>query len=262
MDTRIKNYVGIAVIAGIVLSVAIGFRYVNSFSKSVTPNRSFSVSGEGKIVAVPDIAELSFGVLTEGGKNLASLQKENTAKVNRIIAFLKENGIEEKDIRTQFYNISPRYQYFSCPPPRPIKDGIQTSMPCPPQEIVGYTINQSVSVKIRQLDKTGDILARVVEKGANTVSGPVFTVDDPTELQNKARMEAVAQAKEKAKAVAGAGGFRLGKLLSLNEGISLPSPISAQFYSKGGYGGEFIDAAIEPGSQEIRVNVTLVYEIK
>lgn len=257
MDTKIKNYLGYTVIAGIALSVVAGFWYVGSYSKSIPPTRSFSASGEGKVVAVPDVAQLSFGVLTEGGKNIADLQKENTEKVNRIIAFLKEKGVEDKDIKTQFYNISPRYSYFSCPPSVTREE----QMSCPPPEIVGYSINQSVSVKIRDINKAGDIVAGVVEKGANTVSGLNFTVDDPTELQNQAREEAISEAKEKAKAVAKAGEFRLGKLISIQEGVFFPQPMPLAF-GIGGKGGDFGGPSIEPGSQEVKVNVTLTYEIK
>lgn len=266
MDTKIKNYLGVSVIVVLFLWTVVGFWYVSSFSKSATPERSFSVSGEGKVVAVPDIAQFSFGVLTEGGKNLASLQTQNTDKVNRVTTFLKENGIDAKDIKTQFYEITPRYQYFTCPPPRTVADdAMQTSTPCPPSEIVGYTINQSVSVKIRELSKTGDIVAGVVEKGANTVFGPTFTVDDPTKLENQARTEAIAQAKEKAKIMAEAGGFRFGKLVSIQEGVYTPQFFGRyEAFALSDKGGDLSlpAPAIEPGSQEIIVNVTLAYEFK
>ncbi len=260
MNTKLKNYLGTAITAALFLFVVASFWYVGSYSKSVAPNRIFAASGEGKAVAVPDIARLSFGVITEGGKNLADLQKENTEKANHIIVYLKEGGVDEKDINTESYNISPRYQYFSCPPPRDKEEAV----PCPPSEIVGYSINQSIAVKIRDLNKTGDILTGVVKRGAISVSGPTFAVDDPTELQNKARAEAIAKAQEKAKAVAKAGGFRLGKLISISEGVSFLPPTPAPFErfavgKSGDFGGS---PAIEPGSQEIRVNMTLTYEIK
>lgn len=257
MDTKIKNYLGIAIIAALLLGTIASFWYVRSFAKSVSPARNFSVSGEGKAVAVPDIAELSFGVLTEGGKNLAQLQKDNTGKVNTVLAFLKESGMDEKDMKTQSYNITPRYQYYSCPPPK-AQGGYA---PCPPSEIAGYSIEQSVLVKIRDLSKTGDILEGVVERGANAISGPTFTVDDPTTLEHQAREEATFKAKEKAKAISAAGGFRLGKLLSFQEGIYFPSPVSERFFEKGGYGGDSTAIDIEPGSQEVRASVTLTYEI-
>src|SRR3989344_7039023 len=213
MDNKIKNYLGIA------LAVAAVW-YAWSFSESVRPDRNFQVQGEGKVTAIPDVAEISFGVTTEGGKNLADLQEQNAEKANAIIVFLKQSGIDQKDIKTQYYNISPHYQYCSCP----VSESGEAK-PCPPSEIVGYTISQSVSVKVRELSKTGDILAGVVDNGANTVSGPSFTVDDPTELQNQARAEAIAKAKSKALAVAKAGGFRLGKISSIQEGISYPFPV-------------------------------------
>lgn len=262
MDAKIQNLLGISIISALLLFVAVSFWYVASFSKSAVPQRTFQVQGEGKVVAVPDVAELSFGVLTEGGKNLSALQKQNSEKVNAIIAFLKEQGVEEKDIKTQSYNISPRYQYYSCPPViLKGEESAPVSRPCPPSEIIGYSVSQSTLVKVRDLDKAGDIVAGVVDRGANTVSGPTFTIDDPAQLENEARAEAIKKAKEKAQAIAQASGFRLGKLLTIQEGISYPQPIP--FYAiEQAKGGETTPPQIEPGSQEVRANVTLTYEIK
>lgn len=254
MDTKIKNYLAISIILSLFVLASISFWYVSSFSESILPQRSFSVSGEGKVVTIPDVAEFSFTIVTEGGKNLANLQKENSEKANQIISFLKENDTDPKDIKTQYYNISPRYQYSSCP-------GAETVTVCPPPEIVGYTITQGISVKIRRIDKAGDILSGVVERGTNTVSGPNFVVDDPTNFQNQAREQAINKAKEKAKTIAKAGDFKLGKLISITEGLSYP-PIffaeSADFAKIGA----METPTIEPGSQEIKITATLTYEIK
>ena len=247
MDNKIKNYLGIA------LAVAAVW-YAWSFSESVRPDRNFQVQGEGKVTAIPDVAEISFGVTTEGGKNLADLQQKNTEKANSIIAFLKQSAIDEKDIKTQYYNISPRYQYYSCP----VSESGEAK-PCPPSEIVGYTISQSIAVKVRELSNTGDVLAGVVANGANTVSGPSFTIDDPAKFQNEARAEAIAKAKEKASAIARAGGFRLGKMVSIQEGVSYPFPV---MYETAALGKGGASPSIEPGSQDITINVTIVYEIK
>lgn len=232
------------------------FWYVNAYSRSVVPERTFTVSGEGKIVAVPDIAQLSIGVLTEGGKNLTDLQKQNSEKINKIISYLKEQGINEKDIKTEYYNISPRYQSTPCPVY--LQTYPEIIRPCSPgsPEIIGYSISQNLSVKVRDLSKAGNILGGAVERGANTVYGPNFTIDDPVGLQNQAREEAFKQAREKAKTMAKAGGFRVGKLVSINEGFSGP-PIIYGLEAKGGAG-----PSIEPGSQEIIVIITLTYEIK
>jgi len=258
MSNEIKNYLGITAIGAIVLFLVISFWYVNSYSKTVAFQRTFTVSGEGKVVAIPDIAEFSFGVLTEGGKDIAALQKENSEKINKIISFLKDSGIEEKDIKTQYYNISPRYQNFSCPIFQNEKPGV-----CPPAEIIGYSISQSVLVKVRDINKAGEIVAGVVDRGANNVWGPNFSVDDSSQFQAQARQEAINKAKAKAEAIAKAAGFKLGKLISIQEGVNFPLWMRSSYaFSQNGKGGNDSFAYIEPGSQEISVSVTLNYEIK
>lgn len=240
------------------------FIYAGAYADSIQPGsyRSFSVSGEGKVTAVPDIASFTFSVITEGGKDLGSLQKENTEKMNKAIDFIKENDVEAKDIKTSNYNLSPRYQYFDC-------SRLSTSgaKPCPPPEIVGYTINQTVSVKVRDFSKIGEIMSGVVSVGANNVSQLSFGIDDQTMVEAGARSEAIMKAKAQAKLVAQAGGFNLGRLLSIEEGSNYYRPIAytakAMDASVGSGGLEMAPApSIEAGSQDVVVNVTLRYEIK
>jgi hypothetical protein len=263
MSSRIKNIFGLVAIAALlVLTFAVN-RYVDSYSQSIEPGsfRSFAVSAEGEVVTVPDVAEFTFSVLTEGGKNIADLQKQNTDKMNAAIGFLKSQGVVEKDIETKTYNLTPRYQSYSCGTPRLLPDGEVS--PCPPPEIAGYSIHQTVGVKIRDFSKIGPVLGGVVQKGANSVSELSFTVDDPESLQDEAREEAIAKAKEKAKSVARAGGFDLGRLLSIDEGGGY-APVP--YFARAGFGGELADSksipTIEPGSEEIKVTVTLRYEIE
>jgi uncharacterized protein YggE len=253
MNKKIKNCLGIAIIAVLVIFALSGAVYVYFYSKWAQPSsyRSFSVSGEGKAVAVPDIARFTFSVITEGGLGLGDLQLTNTTKTNKVLEFLTSKGIDKKDIKTEGYNLTPRYQYFDCR-----KNGV-----CPPAEIVGYSVSQMVSVKIRDFAKIGELLSGVVANGANSVSELSFTIDDPTEVQNQAREEAIAKAKVKAEAVAKAGGFSLGKLLSIEEG-GLYAPMAMEkSYGIGG-GGVSSVPTVEPGSQEITVNMTLSFEIK
>lgn len=261
MNDRLKNYFWLAATVALFAGAYSAMSYVDSYSKSIEPStfRSFATTGEGKIVAVPDVANFTFSVITQGGKNVADLQKQNTEKVNKIIDFMKKNGVESKDIKTEGYNLEPRYQYFNC-----MGDG----RACPPPEIVGYSVTQTVSVKARDFNKTGDLLAGAVGNGANSVSSLNFTVDDPTQLQNKAREEAISKAKQKARDIARAGGFKVGRLLSIDEGGSYPVPMFDRLSeAKGGFGGglesmPFPAPTLEPGSQDIVVNVTLRYEIE
>ncbi len=263
MNDKFKNYFWVAATVALLAGSYGVISYVKSYAKSIQPSsfRSFAVSGEGKAVSAPDVAEFSFSVISEGGKNVAELQKQNTEKVNKAIDYVKSQKVEAKDIKTVGYSVEPRYQYFSC-------YGGDGGKPCPPPEIVGYSVSQTVTVKARDFSKVGDILTGVVQNGANSVSSLNFTMDDPTAAENQAREEAIRKAKEKAKDVAKAGGFRLGRLISIEEGYSGGVPIYSRLetLSKGvGGGNDTVSLpapAIEPGSQETMINVTLRYEIE
>lgn len=258
-----KYVAPVAIIAMLAISYGV-VTYARAYANyNQYPSRSFSVTGEGKAVVVPDIGEFRFSVLTEGGNDLGKLQKDNTDKVNKAIAYVKSQGVEAKDIKTAGYNVNPRYEYASC------DKGI-----CPPPKIVGYTVSQDVTVKIRKFDAVGEVLAGVVQNGANSVSELTFTVDDKTKIQNEARAEAIKMAQEKARSVAEAGNFRLGKMVSLYEDMN-PAPMYAYGMGAGGSersqsgGGSDMAApqavptpTIEPGTTEITVNVNVTYEIK
>ncbi len=257
MDNKIKNYLGLAIIASVVILSIATIVYVIYYGQSVQPSsfRSFIVAGDGKAIAIPDVAEVTFGVITQGGKQIADLQKENSQKANKIINFLKDTGVEAKDINTQNYNLDPRYQYYDC--------SYQSSAkPCPPPDIVGYNITQTVLIKIRDFEKIGDIMAGIIKNGANTISQLSFAVDNPTVFQNQARAEAIKKAKQKAESIAAAGGFKMGRLLSIDESSYAPTWRMQDSYGGGVGGGEFAAPTIEPGSQEITANVTLKYEIR
>jgi uncharacterized protein YggE len=249
----IKNiFVSVATLAVLIFSFSV-FWYVASFNNFKEPTRTFSVSGEGKVFAVPDVAFFTFSLITEGGKELGSLQEQNSKKANRVISFLKEKGVKAEDIQTRSYNIEPRYQYFSC-----------EKGPCLPPEIVGYRVIQNVGVKVRDFSKTGDLLAGLVENGANSVSNLSFEIDDLAKVQNEAREKAIKQAQTKALAIARAAGFKLGKLISVNEGYSSPPvPLYERSTTLESLPSMPKEApTIEPGSQEVRIQVNLTYEIK
>ena len=263
MDTKIKNYLTYAIILTLAIFSYAIVVYVKSYSKSIEPSsfRSFSASGEGKTISIPDVAQFTFNIITEGGKDIAKLQKENTDKANKAIAFVKSKGVEAKDIKTQNYNLNPRYQYYSCNP-RTL-DNTEVK-PCPPPENVGYTINQSEIDKIRDFSKIGDIIGGVVESGANSVSQLSFAIDDLAAVKNQAREDAIKKAKESAKLIAKAGGFEIGRLLSIEESGYTPQPVYYQSIKNTFSAGasEMASPAIEAGSQEITVNVNLRYEIE
>ena len=262
MSNRIKDLIGVAAIGGVVVFAYAAWVYVDAFSKSIQPSsfRSFSVSSEGEVVAIPDVAQFTFQVITQGGVDIANLQTQNVEKTNSAIAFVKSQGVQDKDVKTQNFSLDPRYQYYNCSP-RPL--GVEVA-PCPPPEIVGYTVTQTVLVKVRDFAKIGAIVSGVVDNGANSVSQLSFTIDNPDKIESDARAQAIQKAKEKAEAVAKAGGFSVGRLLSIQEGggpIYYPLYDQALEYGKGGAVPSAPAPTIEPGSQEVKIFVTLVYEI-
>lgn len=259
MNQKLKDLIGMVLILVMIVTMISAYRYVGFYGQSVSSSaRSFSVRGEGKLVAVPDVAVFSFEVISQGMgvKDVSKLQAENTKKVNEAIEFVKVSNVSDEDIKTESYSLEPRYEYYPC----------VGSGPCRPAEIVGYTIRQSVSVKVRDFEEIGGLLTGVVNKGANSVSNIQFTIDDPSQLRAEARAEAITKAQTEAKNIAKAGGFSLGNLLSLDE--SWPYYDTRQVYGMGGdY--EYADQIktptapnIEPGSEEITVTVNLRYEIR
>lgn len=265
MSSNIKNYLGIAGIIAVLLIAYAAVNFAGAFGRMSPPSATFSVQGDGKVVVVPDIARFSYSVITEANnKDIGKLQDDNAKKGNAIIDFLKKNGIAAKDIKTEGYNISPRYQYYECGPVYPLSKTTEPRV-CPPAEIVGYSVTQSVSVKVRDFKKISDLLAGVANLGANNLSSLSFEMEDPDEPRNQARAEAIKEAREKAEEVAKAGGFRLGRLIEVSEsGLEQPFYRGAYDMTLQSNAKEVAATApsVEPGSQDVEVTVTLRYEIK
>ena len=218
------------------------------FAESFVPSRTFSVNAEGKVVVSPDIAKLSFSVVSEG-PDPEKLADENNKKMNEAIAFVKEQGIEEKDVKTTQYNLSPRYSYDR-----------QTGK----SYIYSYELTQTIFVKIRDFAKIGKILAGLPEYGINQISSISFEVDEPENYLAEARTEAFQKAKEKADKMAKDARVKLGRIINFGEyqGGTVP-----RYEALGIGGGETLaksitPPSIEPGSQEITVQVTVTYEIR
>jgi len=217
------------------------------YARSLPPTRTVVVSGTGKAVGIPDKATVNFSVVSTGS-NPAKVQEQNTKTMNDIIAYLKEQGMEEKDIKTSGYNLSPKYSYNQ-----------ETGK----SDIYGYELNQTVTVTVRDLGKVGTVIGGLGQRGINQIGSLYFEVENKDELLAQAREEAFAKAKEKAKEMASAAGVRLGKVVYFSESGGGTPPI---YYGKAagyGMGGDSVASPqIEAGSQEINVEVSVTYELK
>lgn len=210
---------------------------------SQTPH-TIMISGEGKVTALPDIAVIALGTQIER-RTVAAAQQENTAAMNKLRERLKTLAIPSADITTSQYTVYPQYDYAA---------GRQT--------LRAYQVTQQLTVKIRDFEKISAVLATVGELNLNQVGGLSFTVDDPERFRQAARLKALAQAKQKAQALAAGADVRLGRIVTFAEEAAggLPPVYARAAYGLGG------DAAlapiVEPGSQDIVVVVTVGYELE
>lgn len=206
--------------------------------------REISITAEGKATVVPDIALLRAGVTTEGSA-VEKIVAENNTKMNAIIEAIKGLGVEEKDIKTTNYSLTPRY------------DWLETG-----RVFRGYTLNQEISIKVRDFEKIGDVLEVSTSNGGNLIGNLQFTVDDQEKVKALALEDAIANAKEKAQSIAQASGLKLKKVVNIYESGVTP------YYGVGG--AMTMDAKMESsvappiqaGEQEITVNVTLIYRVR
>lgn len=231
------------------------YRYVGS---GVTATNTITVTGNGEVFAVPDRATFTVSVREEA-EDVAGAQDKSTAKINAIIAYLKEAGVEEKDIKTQSYNVNPKYEYtqaactnFSCPPSN--------------QKLVGFEVYQTLEVKVQDPKKAGELLTGVGGKGASEVSSLSFTVEDEDALRAQAREQAISEAKEKADALAKQLGVSVVRIVGFYEDAGGYPPMPYAY----GKGGVAMDAALESrvaptlptGENKIVSNVNVTYEIR
>jgi len=210
----------------------------------------FSVTGSGTVYAKADIANIEVGLKTGTKKTAAEATKDSTAKMNDIITAVKSLNIDEKDIKTSGYSLNPVYNWT--------KDK--------GQELIGYEVTQNITLKIRDLSKIGDVIAKTTEKGANQIGNISFTIDDEYELKNQARELAIEKAKEKAMMIAEQSGMKLGDVKSVYESqASVPTPVyytNAKLDMASSAGEGLSSPEIQSGQNEIKVEATLVYEVK
>lgn len=210
----------------------------------------FTVTGSGTVYAKADIANIEVGLKTEAKKTAAEATIESTKKMNDIVAELKKLNIEEKDIKTSNYNLSPVYNYTN-------QKG---------QELIGYEVTQNLTLKIRDLTKIGDVIAKTTEKGANQIGNINFTIDDEFALKNQARELAIVKAQEKAVLIAKQSGMKLGRVKGVFENSDSTLPIRYDYTNAkmdlSAGGAEMSAPSIQSGQNEIKVEVSLIYEIK
>ncbi|HUC01976.1 MAG TPA: SIMPL domain-containing protein [Candidatus Paceibacterota bacterium] len=237
-----------ALIAALILVVlGVGLPVLVQWGASVPPARTVTVTAEGQTTATPDLAEITFSVVSTG-QDPQSLTTDNTNKMNTAIQFLQAQNIASSDIATTGYDLEPAYNYDN------------TSQR---NYITGYTLTQTVTVKIHDLSNVATVLGGLAPLGVNQVGGVDFTFNDPNEYLAVARADAMNQAEQKAQQLASEAGVPLGAVINVSENGIIPQPVP-MYAMAASAGGVAVNSApnIQPGSQDITDNVTITYALR
>ena len=201
------------------------------------------IVAEGEVDRQPDLVTIGAGVVTQAATASEALA-ENARRMTATVAALRRAGVADRDIQTSSINLNPQYRYGENVPP----------------VITGYQASNQVSVRFRDVKRSGAILDTLVAQGANQINGPSFALDQPDAALDEARVQAIAKARARAELYAKAAGLRVGRILSIREGDAAappPQPMVMSMRSK-----MESDTPIQAGEQKLVVAVTVSFELQ
>lgn len=199
------------------------------------------LSADGEVHAMPDMATITVGVQTEA-PTAAEAMRLNAEKMTRVMAALRQAGLEPRDIHTSQLNLSPRY------------DEPQNQ----PRRLAGFDASNQVTIKLRDVARVGPVLDAAVAAGGNTIWGISFGLQDPKPLQDQARLEAVRALQAKAELYARAVGHPIARLVSLSESGGYSPPMVQEVVVTAA---RFQSTPVAPGELTVRASVSGVYEL-
>ena len=231
------------------ISIANKVKESKYIGQEVESKNTITVSDTGIVYAAPDLVLVNFSVATEA-KTVEQSMAENAEKMNGIIDSMKQEGVEDKDLKTTNFSIYPLYEY----------DRSSSIWPEGKRILAGYEVSQTLEVKIRDLEKVSVFMQNAVDSGANQVGSLQFTVDDQDSFKKDAREEAIGKAKLKAQELAEQLGASLGRIIDFSEGESSPVFRYSTADMEVGMGGGGVPE-IEAGENKIEITVSITYEI-
>ncbi len=216
-----------------------------------TGNTLLTLSAEGRSTRAPDVAVFSAGVATSG-KTAGEALAANAARMNAVFAALKRAGIADKDIQTSNLSLNPVYADTSRQPKNPLDQVV------PP--VIGYQVNNTVTVKQRKLGEFGKVIDTLVEAGANQVNGPSFEMDNADAALDEARAQAMTAARARAALYAKAAGLKVVRILTITEsgGYSPPRPV---MYAKMAMADMAAPSPVAAGEVSLSTNVSVLFEL-
>lgn len=193
----------------------------------------------------PDMATISAGVTSQAQTATEAL-RSNSAQMRRVIERIKALGVDEKDIQTSGISLNPRYDYDRADQRQVFR---------------GYQVSNRVSVKLREIDRTGEVLDALVAAGATDIGGPNFSIEDDTEAREVARRRAMERARQRAASYAAMAGYDGLRLLEINETIAGRGPIPPVMRDVAEQSIRVTAAPVEPGMVRTGISLTVKYEM-
>ena len=200
------------------------------------------VIASGEVSAVPDIATIGAGVVTQAA-TAATAMSDNARRTAATVAAIRKAGVADRDIQTTAISLNPQYRYADNQPP----------------VITGYQASSRVSVRFRDIKAAGPILDSLVAAGANQIDGPALSIDRPEPLLDQAREKAIAAARARAALYARAAGLRVTRIVAISEGSydAIPRPMQMMMARAK----ESADSSIEAGEQKVAISVSVTFEL-
>lgn len=211
------------------------------------PQWQVSVSGQGKVSYEPDLANVTLGVQVDRAAQPQDALRQLNEKINQVLAAAKNAGIPEADIQTQSYSLYPQYDYI---------ENVST--------LAGYTANQQLIIRVRDIKKDKDAVSRVIaqtsQAGVNQIVGITFDVSNLNDLKQEARLKALSDATAKAANQAQAAGVELKRVVGWWENLVQAPGIPTPYLD--GKGGMDSGPSVPSGTQEVVVEIGLTYLLK
>jgi uncharacterized protein len=217
-------------------------------AQSVETRSIINVSANGEAALAPDIAYLQLSVLREGATAKEALAANNAAMAE-VLAAMKAFGIAERDLQTSGFSVNPVYVY-------PKAEEAQT-----PPKIVGYQVQNSLSVRVRELERLGEVLDQAVTLGVNSGGNVTFGNDNPDAALETARVSAMKKAVAKATLLVEAAGAKLGKIVSISENFDRPMPIAMMAKASMDLAAAPESVPVASGENSYSVTVNVAFEI-
>ncbi|HST45739.1 MAG TPA: SIMPL domain-containing protein [Luteimonas sp.] len=203
-----------------------------------------SVSAQAEASRAPDVATLSTGVVTQAADANAAL-RANAEQMQKVMAAVRAAGIAERDVQTSGINVNPQYRYAENQPP----------------VITGYQASNTVSLKVRDIARLGDVLGALVDSGANQVNGPSFEIDEPEAVYDEARRAALEKARGRADMYAKSLGLKVRRIVSISEGGGFqPQPMMMAMASAKAMD-RVESSPVSPGQSTLTASLDVVFEL-